>query len=130
MTYDLRLTTYDYPKGLKIATINCGIKYKNRDDLLLIIFENEANVAGVFTSSSMPAAPVTWCKKNIATGTAKALIVNAGNANAFTGKDGENAVLATAEKVAKELGCKEEQVFISSTGVIGETLKVESSRDD
>ncbi len=125
MTYDLRLTTYDYPKGLKIATINCGIKYKNRDDLLLIIFENEANVAGVFTSSSMPAAPVTWCKKNIATGTAKALIVNAGNANAFTGKDGENAVLATAEKVAKELGCKEEQVFISSTGVIGETLKVE-----
>jgi glutamate N-acetyltransferase/amino-acid N-acetyltransferase len=111
--------------GAKIATINCGIKYKNRDDLLLIIFENEANVAGVFTSSSMPAAPVTWCKKNITTGTAKALIVNAGNANAFTGKDGENAVLSTAKKVAEELGCKEEQVFISSTGVIGETLKVE-----
>jgi glutamate N-acetyltransferase / amino-acid N-acetyltransferase len=112
-------------KGIKIATINCGIKYKNRDDLLLIAFENEVNVAGVFTSSSMPAASVVWCKNNIKNGTAKALIVNAGNANAFTGKAGEEAVLLTAQKAAKELGCKESEVFISSTGVIGETLKVD-----
>jgi len=112
-------------KGIKIATTNCGIKYKNRDDLLLVVFENEANVAGVFTSSSMPAAPVTWCKKNIENGTAKALVVNAGNANAFTGQAGFDAVLATAKKAAQEVGCKEDQVFISSTGVIGETLKVD-----
>jgi len=109
-------------KGIKIATINCGIKYKNRDDLLLIAFESDANVAGVFTKSSMPAAPVSWCKTNIKNGTAKALIVNAGNANAFTGKAGEDVVLATAKKAAETLHCKEEQVFISSTGVIGETL--------
>jgi glutamate N-acetyltransferase/amino-acid N-acetyltransferase len=112
-------------KGIKIATTNCGIKYKNRDDLLLVVFENEANVAGVFTSSSMPAAPVTWCKKNIEQGLAKALVVNAGNANAFTGKTGEETVLKTAKKVADQLNCKMEEVFISSTGVIGETLNAE-----
>ena len=112
-------------KGTKIATINCGIKYKNRDDLLFISFEQPANIAGVFTSSSMPAAPVTWCKKNIKNGTAKGLIVNAGNANAFTGKAGEEAVLATAKKAAELLDCKAEEIFISSTGVIGETLKVD-----
>ena len=111
--------------GVKIATTNCGIKYKNRDDLLLISFDDEANVAGVFTSSSMPAASVVWCKKNIAQGSAKALIVNAGNANAFTGKAGEETVLHSAQKAAEVLGCKQEQVFISSTGVIGEILKTE-----
>jgi glutamate N-acetyltransferase/amino-acid N-acetyltransferase len=111
-------------QGIKISTINCGIKYKNRDDLLLIAFD-EASVAGVFTKTSMPAAPVVWCKKNLSSGKAKALIVNAGNANAFTGKEGEAAVLQTAQDVAKTLGCDAEQVFISSTGVIGERLKVE-----
>lgn len=112
-------------KGLKISTTNCGIKYKNRDDLLVVIFDEPANVAGVLTTSSMPAAPVVWCRKNLKSGVARALIVNAGNANAFTGKEGEEAVLRTADKVAKELGCKAEEVFISSTGVIGERLKVE-----
>ncbi|OFW85620.1 MAG: bifunctional ornithine acetyltransferase/N-acetylglutamate synthase, partial [Alphaproteobacteria bacterium RIFCSPHIGHO2_01_FULL_40_8] len=67
---------------------------------------------------------VLWCKKIIAKGTAKALIVNAGNANAFTGHEGEEAVVKTATKVANELGCKAEEVFVSSTGVIGEVLKV------
>lgn len=112
-------------KGVKIATINCGIKYKNRDDLLIISFDDPAAIAGVFTSSSMPAAPVTWCKKNIEAGSAKALIVNAGNANAFTGKIGEETVLKTAEQAAESLNCKAEEVFISSTGVIGETLNSE-----
>ncbi|MBP7710487.1 MAG: bifunctional glutamate N-acetyltransferase/amino-acid acetyltransferase ArgJ [Rickettsiales bacterium] len=112
-------------KGIKIATTNCGIKYKNRDDLLLVTFDSPANVAGVFTSSSMPAASVVWCKKNIEQGTAKALVVNAGNANAFTGKAGEETVLATARSASQGLSCKDEQVFISSTGVIGETLNSE-----
>lgn len=111
-------------KGLKISTTNCGLKYKNRDDLLLITFDEPANVAGVFTTSSMPAAPVTWCKKNAKLGKAKALIVNAGNANAFTGKEGEEAVLKIANKVAQEVSCEPEEVMISSTGVIGEMLKV------
>ncbi len=112
-------------KNIKISTTNSGIKYKNRDDLLLISFEKPANVAGVFTSSSMPAAPILWCKKAIKNEKASALIVNAGNANAFTGKAGEDAVLKTAKTVAKNLNCLEEEIFISSTGVIGETLKVD-----
>ena len=88
-------------KGLKISTTNCGLKYKNRDDLLLITFERPANVAGVFTTSSMPASPVVWCKKNVKNGKARALIVNAGNANAFTGKEGEEAVLIKLSQVCK-----------------------------
>lgn len=109
-------------KGIKVATNNCGIKYKNRDDLLIVTFENEANVGGVFTQSSMPAAPITWCKNSIKNGLAKALIVNSGNANAFTGKNGEETVEKTAKKLCDELDCANEEIFISSTGVIGETL--------
>jgi glutamate N-acetyltransferase/amino-acid N-acetyltransferase len=111
--------------NINISTTNCGIKYKNRDDLLLVTFPEAANAAGVFTQSSMPAAPVVFCKKNIKHGKAKALIVNAGNANAFTGKAGEDAVSFTAQTVAKNINCAENEIFISSTGVIGETLKVD-----
>lgn len=112
-------------QGLKISTTNCGIKYKNRDDLLLVAFDSLANVAGVFTQSSMPAAPVVWCKKILSQKSAKALVVNAGNANAFTGKVGEETVLQTAAKVAESLKCSDSEVFICSTGVIGETLNVQ-----
>lgn len=112
-------------KNIHISTINCGIKYQNRDDLLLIKFDNLVNVAGVFTSSSMPASPVNWCKNNLKNRHAKALIVNAGNANAFTGLEGEKAVLETAKAVAKYLDCHENEVYISSTGVIGERLPYE-----
>lgn len=111
-------------KKINISTINCGIKYKNRDDLLLISFDEKVNVAGVFTKSSMPAASINWCKNNIKNGKARALIVNAGNANAFTGKEGEEIVLQTAKSVAKNLNCDESEVFISSTGVIGELFDV------
>lgn len=109
-------------EGLKIATGNTGIKYKNRDDLLLVSFDEKANVAGVFTSSSMSAAPVLWCKKNIEKFKAKALVVNSGNANAFTGLNGERTVNKTAQTIAKILDCKPEEVYISSTGVIGEPI--------
>lgn len=112
-------------KNVKIATINCGIKYKNRDDLLLIYFDELANVAAVFTQSSMRAAPVLWCQKNIKNGNAKALLVNAGNANCFTGKSGFNNVEKKVELLAKELNCSKEEIFICSTGVIGEKLPVE-----
>jgi glutamate N-acetyltransferase/amino-acid N-acetyltransferase len=107
-------------KGVKIFTTNCKIKYKNRDDLLFIIFEKAANVAGVFTRSSMAAASIKWCRKNIVNGVAKSLVVNAGNANAFTGVEGEKIVIKTAKKAAEILNCSEDQIFISSTGVIGE----------
>lgn len=109
--------------GVKIATINCGIKYKNRDDLLLVVFDKIAAVSGVFTSSSIVAAPVAWCKKNIRSGKTKALVVNSGNANAFTGKEGEKSVSNIVKKTATELKCKENEILVCSTGVIGEPLK-------
>jgi glutamate N-acetyltransferase/amino-acid N-acetyltransferase len=123
--------------GIKLATTNCGIKYKNRDDLLLIVFDDEASVSGVFTSSSMPAAPVLWCKKNIKNGRAKVLIVNSGNANAFTGKAGDEIVSKTIGKISNVFSCEKNEIFVSSTGVIGEvfdynliTSKIEELRDD
>ena len=109
-------------KNIKIYTTNCGIKYKNRDDLLLIDFPDGASVAGVFTKSSMPASPISWCKKNIDKHFARALIVNSGNANAFTGKIGDETVQKVVNAIAKNLNCKNEEVFVSSTGVIGEVL--------
>ena len=112
-------------KNIEIYTTNCKLKYQNRDDLLLIHFPLGANVAGVFTKSSMPAAPIKWCKKIIDKNFARALIVNAGNANAFTGKVGDDAVIKTVNEVAKNLKCNSDEVFVSSTGVIGETLKVD-----
>lgn len=108
--------------GVKIATIETNIKYKNRDDVLLVHFENGAEVAGVFTSASFKAAPVIWCQNSLKNGKASALIVNSGNANAFTGKPGDEALDRVVSLVAKSLNCSKEQVFISSTGVIGEVL--------
>ena len=112
-------------KNIKIYTTNCGIKYKNRDDLLLIDFPDGASVAGVFTKSSMPASPISWCKKNIDKHFARALIVNSGNANAFTGKIGDETVQKVVNAIAKNLNCKNEEVFVSSTGVIGEVLNAD-----
>jgi glutamate N-acetyltransferase/amino-acid N-acetyltransferase len=79
-------------------------------------------VAGVFTRSKCPSAPVDWCRANLAGGTARALVVNSGNANAFTGKKGREAVALTAKIAAKAAGCKQSEVFLASTGVIGEPL--------
>ncbi len=116
-------------QDIKIATTNCGIKYKNRDDLLLVYFKGLAEIAGVFTQSSMRAAPVIWCQKNIIKGQAKALLVNSGNANCFTGKDGFLAVEKKSKYLAKSLDCKDDQIFICSTGVIGEKLAVKKITD-
>jgi len=112
-------------KNIKLATINCGLKYKNRDDLLLVQFPENTAVAGVFTKSSMAAAPVKLCQENLQQHKAGALIVNAGNANAFTGVGGLEAAKRVTKKVADILSCNDSQIFMSSTGVIGERLKDE-----
>ena len=85
-------------------------------------------MAGVFTRSKCPSAPVDWCRENLAKGTARALVVNSGNANAFTGKKGAEAVKLTADIAAEAAGCRACQVFIASTGVIGEPLDARSSK--
>jgi len=116
-----------YPKmpaieGVRIATAEAGIKYKNRTDLLAMVFEPGTAVAGVFTRSKCPSAPVDYCRQNLPAGKARVLVVNSGNANAFTGKKGKASTALTGEAAAKAAGCGENEVFLASTGVIGEPL--------
>jgi glutamate N-acetyltransferase/amino-acid N-acetyltransferase len=108
--------------GVRIATAEAGIKYKNRTDLLVMAFDPGTEVAGVFTRSKCPSAPVDLCRANLPAGKARILVVNSGNANAFTGKKGKASTEATAKAAAAALGCKPGDVFLASTGVIGEPL--------
>ena len=108
--------------GVRFATDSCAVKYRGRKDVMLAAFDRGTQVAGVFTQSKTAAAPVYWCKRQVEKGRARALIVNAGNANAFTGNAGEKSVQRTVDKVASVLDVPKSQVFVASTGVIGETL--------
>src|ERR1700733_14970396 len=114
--------------GVKLATAAAGIRYKGRTDVLLAILDKGTTVAGVFTRSKCPSAPVEWCRarlgggKSSKSGLARALVVNSGNANAFTGKTGRQSTTLTASIAAKALGCGTHEVFLASTGVIGEPL--------
>jgi glutamate N-acetyltransferase / amino-acid N-acetyltransferase len=108
--------------GVKLATAAAGIRYKGRTDVLLAVMDKGTAVGGVFTQSKCPGAPVEWCRAKLSGGQARALVVNSGNANAFTGKTGRQATALTASIAAKAVGCKPGEVFLASTGVIGEPL--------
>jgi glutamate N-acetyltransferase/amino-acid N-acetyltransferase len=111
--------------GVRLATASAGIRYEGRTDVLLAVLEKGTAVAGVLTRSKCPSAPVEWCRSRFAQGKARALVANAGNANAFTGAKGVAAVKRTAALAAEAVGCKAGEVFIASTGVIGEPLNAE-----
>ena len=91
--------------GVKLATAAAGIRYKGRTDVLLAVMDKGTAVAGVFTQSKCPSAPVEWCRAKLPRGNARALVVNSGNANAFTGKTGRQATALTAAIAAKAVGC-------------------------
>ena len=109
-------------EGVRLATAEAGIRYKNRTDVLLVTVDEGTAAAGVFTTSKCPSAPVDWCRAVLKGGKARGLVVNSGNANAFTGKTGAQAVKLTAQIAAKALGCKPADIVLASTGVIGEPL--------
>ena len=109
-------------EGLRIATAQAGIKYKGRTDLLVMVFDEGTRVAGVLTRSKCPSAPVDFCRDNLPGGNARVLVVNSGNANAFTGRKGREATTLTASAAAAATGCATGEVFLASTGVIGEPL--------
>ncbi|KKB78351.1 N-acetylglutamate synthase [Devosia soli] len=109
-------------EGVRFATAEAGIKYKNRTDVLLMTFDEGTTAAGVLTRSKCSSAAVDWCRTNLPGGRARGLVVNSGNANAFTGSKGRESVQLTAEYAAKALGCSTEEIFLASTGVIGEPL--------
>jgi glutamate N-acetyltransferase/amino-acid N-acetyltransferase len=108
--------------GVRLSTAAAGIRYQNRTDVLLVQLDSDTTVAGVFTQSKCASAPVDWCRQNLKSRTARALVVNSGNANAFTGKTGREACQFTARIAAKAVGCRPADVFLASTGVIGEPL--------
>jgi glutamate N-acetyltransferase / amino-acid N-acetyltransferase len=109
--------------GVRLATAAAGIRYAGRTDVLLALFDPGTSVAGVLTRSKCPSAPVEWCREKLKAGKARALVVNSGNANAFTGKNGREATRFTAALAAQASQCKPSEVFLASTGVIGEPLK-------
>ena len=112
--------------GVNYATCCSGTKYKNRDDLLLIVLDPGSHICGCFTLSTMPSAPVVWSKKNIKNATnlkqKTILLINAGNANAFTGVEGSIACEEKAFALASIFKCDKKNIFFASTGVIGEKL--------
>jgi len=121
--------TFPAVPGVRLAAGNCGIRYKGRTDLMVAVLDPGSVVAGVFTRSKTCGAPVVWCQENLAQGSVRAIVVNSGNANTFTGKAGRRVVEATAAVAAKAIGCKPAEIFISSTGVIGEPPPAEKITD-
>lgn len=108
--------------GITLKSCCTEMRYK-KDDLLLVSFPEKANVAGVFTKTSLPGEPVLWSKSILHKGVASALVVNSGYANVLCGEKGRKTIEVTSKKVADLLNCNEQEVYIASTGVIGEPVK-------
>src|ERR1700720_2300681 len=109
-------------EGVRFAAGAAGIRDEDRADVMLAIFDKGTQAAGVFTNSKCPSAAVDWSRARLKAGKARALVVNSGNANAFTGKAGVQAVKLTAALAARATGAPATKVFLASTGVIGEPL--------
>ena len=108
--------------GVRFATAEAGIRYKGRTDLMVAVMDEGTVAAGVLTQSKTCSAPVVRCRQNLTHGKARMLVVNSGNANAFTGMKGREAVDATVVAAAAAASCKPAEVYVSSTGVIGEPM--------
>ncbi|QCE33564.1 bifunctional glutamate N-acetyltransferase/amino-acid acetyltransferase ArgJ [Acetobacteraceae bacterium] len=115
-------------EGVTFGTAQTNSRYRNRDDLLLVYFDSPASVGGVFTSNQCPGIPVTWCRECLSHphNFARALLVNAGNANVLTGKEGKEAASLCAQKISKIFDIPIESIFLGSTGVIGEAFPTNS----
>lgn len=108
--------------GVRLGAVAAGVKYENRPDLFLALLDEGSVAAGVLTRSKTASAPVDWCREVLKSGRARAILVNAGNANAFTGKAGQAAVKHSVDALARTVGCRKSEVLVASTGVIGEKL--------
>ncbi|MBV1696289.1 MAG: bifunctional ornithine acetyltransferase/N-acetylglutamate synthase, partial [Hyphomicrobiales bacterium] len=108
--------------GVRFATCEAGIRYKNRTDLMVAVLDEGSVAAGVLTRSKTCSAAVTHCRESLKDGRARIVVVNSGNANAFTGQKGRDAVAMTADFAARAVGAAPSKTYIASTGVIGEPL--------
>jgi len=112
-------------KGIRLGAVAAGIRYKNRNDLVLIEMAQGTQTAAMFTTNAFCAAPVTVAKQHLDQSSPRYLLINSGNANAGTGQPGMNAAQQSCEVVAKQTGCSAGEVLPFSTGVIGELLPME-----
>jgi glutamate N-acetyltransferase/amino-acid N-acetyltransferase len=108
--------------GVRLGAVAAGIRYRGRPDLVMVELAAGTTVAGVFTRNRCPGVPIDWCRSALKGRRARALVANAGNANVFTGRAGVAAAKTVAEAAAALVGCPARQVFLASTGVIGEVL--------
>ena len=121
------LSEASLPRGFRFSATACGLKKTGALDLALLSSDAPASAAAVFTQNLVVAPPVVLCKRHLkqSKGRMRAVVVNAGNANCATGGKGEEAARRTVEEAAKQLGCRAEEIFVCSTGVIGVPLPVE-----
>ncbi len=117
---------FQVPLGFRASAVRAGIKPSGLPDLALFVADSECHAAGLFTTNLIAAAPVKWDKAIVPSDRVRAVLVNAGNANAATGEKGFENVRIAAAKVAAAIGCKPEQVLVASTGVIGRQLPMEN----
>ena len=115
------------PRGFAAGIAACGIKYTDRDDLMVIVSDVPASCAGMFTTNRILGAPVLVCRDHVKNGTARSIVANSGNANVCTGEDGLEAALAMTGATARALGCDPAEVLIASTGVIGRPFPVDKA---
>jgi glutamate N-acetyltransferase / amino-acid N-acetyltransferase len=108
--------------GVRLGVAESGVRYRGRPDVLVALLEQGTTIAGCFTSSKTRSAAVDWDRANLAKGTARAFLVNAGNANAFTGAEGVKTVASTVQALSALIRCPRDEIFVASTGVIGELL--------
>ena len=109
-------------KGIRITGVSAGLKRAGKRDLLIAEMRPGTTIAGKLTSSKCPSAPVDWCRRALKGGKARVIIANSGNANAFTGKFGEETVIKITKYLSLKLNCNVNQIYTASTGVIGEQL--------
>ncbi|HEY1479791.1 MAG TPA: bifunctional glutamate N-acetyltransferase/amino-acid acetyltransferase ArgJ [Gaiellales bacterium] len=117
-----------YPRGFRASGVVSGLKESGKADLALIVSEGSATASAMFTQNRVVAAPVTLSRLHVARGSARAVVVNSGNANACTGAQGDADALEMAELTASQLGCEPADVLVASTGIIGRPLAMERVR--
>ena len=117
--------TLKIPRGFRAGAVKAGIKPSGGLDLALIVADGPAAAAGTFTTNRVCAAPVQWCRAHLPADDVRAIVVNAGNANAATGEQGAANVARTAATTGVLLGCRPDQVLVASTGVIGRQLPMD-----
>ena len=115
----------NFPRGFKTGGFHCGLKKSGKKDLAILVSEKPATTAIMTTTNCVKAAPILWCNQVMKNPEKRAIIINSGNANACTGKNGQEAVVATAQKMAAAFSLQKEDVLIASTGVIGVSLPLE-----